>query len=116
MALRGAGKLDRRITFRRLVESQSASGAVVLTPQVIATVWAEKSPDRGTEAFREGQVQGWAAVTWRTRYFHEAMTEPTVKWEIVEGLRVYEVLEVRDLGRREGWEFVTRARAEDQVA
>jgi head-tail adaptor len=111
-----AGKLDRRITLRRLVVSQSASGAVVLTPQVIATVWAQKVPDRGLEAFREGQVQGWASVTWRTRYFLDGVEEPTVKWELLEGSRVYEVLEVREIGRREGWELVTRARAEDQVA
>ena len=109
-----AGKLDRRITFRKLVESQSASGAVVYAPQDVATVWAEKVPDSGLEAFREGQVQGWFAVVWRTRFFRDAADDPTVKWEIVEGLRVYEVLDVREIGRREGWEFVTRARAEDQ--
>lgn len=110
-----AGKLDRRITLRKLVESQSSSGAVVTTPQDVATLWAQKVHERGTEAYREGQVQGWAAVIWRTRWFLDAALEaPTVKWELLEGERVYEVLEVREVGRREGWEFVTRARAEDQ--
>lgn len=112
---RGAGLLDRRITFRKLVETQSASGAVVYTPQDVATVWAQKIHERGTESFREGQAQGWSAVLWRTRFFKDAAQEPTVKWEIVEGLRVYEVLEVREMGRAEGWEFVSRARAEDQA-
>lgn len=112
-----AGKLDRRITLRRLVESQSASGAVVVTPQNVATLWAQKMPERGSETYREGQVQGWSAVVWRTRHFFDsALEEPTVKWEIVEGERVYEILEVREIGRREGWEFVARARAEDQAA
>jgi hypothetical protein len=111
-----AGDYDRRITLRKLVESQSASGAVVLAPQVFGIMWARKMPDRGLEAFREGQIQGWATVTWRTRYFRDGAQEPTVKWEILEGLRAYEVLEVREIGRKEGWEFVTRARAEDQVA
>lgn len=110
-----AGKLDRRITLRKLVERQSSSGAVVTAPQDVATMWAQKVHERGTEAYREGQVQGWAVVVWRTRWFLEAVSEPTVKWEIVEGARVYEVLEVREVGRREGWEFVSRARAEDQA-
>ena len=111
-----AGERDRRITFRKLVESQSASGAVIYTPQDIATVWAQKIPDRGLEAFRESQVQAWATVTWRTLFHHDGFSDPTVKWEILEGIRVYEVLEVREIVRRKGWEFVARARAEDQVA
>lgn len=111
-----AGKLDRRVTFRKLTETASASGGVILTPTHVVTVWAAKVPDRGLEAFREGQVQGWAAVTWRTRYFRDGFDEPTVKWELLEGTRVYEILDVREIGRREGWEFVTRARAEDQAA
>jgi head-tail adaptor len=111
-----AGALDRRITLRRLVEGRSGSGAVVYTPQNVATVWAQKMPDRGTEGFREAQVQGWSVVIWRIRYFRDGLEEPTVKWEILEGSRVHEILEVRELGRRDGWELVTRARAEDQVA
>lgn len=111
-----AGDLDCRITLQKLVESQSESGATIVTPQDFRTVWAQKVPDRGTEAYREGQVQGWAAVIWRTRYFLDAGQEPTVKWQILEGTRVYEILEAREIERREGWEFVTRARAEDQAA
>ncbi len=111
-----AGILDRRITLRKLIEGQSDSGAVTYTPQNFATVWAQKVPDRGSEAFREAQLQGWALVTWRTRFFQDALADPTVKWDLLEGDRVYEILEVREIGRREGWELVTRCRAEDQVA
>ena len=110
-----AGNLDRRVTLRRLVETASGSGAVIYTPEDVATVWAQKVPERGSEGFREQQVQGWAVVIWRLRYSLDVM-DPTVKWQLVEGVRVYDVLEVRELGRREGWELVTRARAEDQVA
>lgn len=109
-----AGLLDRRVTLRRMVETQSASGAVTETAQDVAEVWAEKHPDRGIEAFREEQRQGWAVVVWRIRYLLDGIQEPTVKWDLKEGARIYEILEVRELGRREGWELVTRARAEDQ--
>jgi head-tail adaptor len=110
-----AGRLDRRVKLQKLVESQSDSGAVVETPHLVATVWAEKIPERGTERFAEDQVQGWAVVRWRLRWFQENLEDPTVKWQLVEGQRVYDVQEVREIGRREGWEFVTRCRAEDQA-
>ncbi len=111
-----AGRLDRRVTLRKHVESQSASGAVIYTPTAIATVWARKTPDRGAEAFREGQVQGWTNVIWQIRYIRDVLADPTVKWDLLEGTRVYEILAVNEIGRREGWELVTRCRAEDQAA
>lgn len=109
-----AGELDRTITLRKLVESQSDSGAVILTPQTVASgVWARKAPERSLESFREEQTAGWRVVMWRTRYLLDAAgLEPTVKWQIVEGTRVYDILDVREIGRREGWEFVAQARAE----
>ncbi len=109
-----AGRLDRRVTLRRMVEGQSAAGAAIETPQDVRTVWAHKVPDHGMESFAEEQRQGWAFVIWRVRYLLDGLLEPTVKWSLVEGARVYEILEVRGIGRREGWEFVTRCRAEDQ--
>lgn len=106
--------MDRRITLRRHVKSQSAAGAAVETPAVVATVWAERLPESGTEAFREGQRQGWAVVVWRVRYLLDGQNEPTVEWSLLDGVREYEILEVRELGRRDGWELVTRFRSEDQ--
>jgi len=110
-----AGSRRWQITLRRLVESQSDSGAVKFTPETVKTLWAQKITDRGTEAFREGQIVAWANVTWRTAWFQDELEDPTVKWQLVEGARVYDVLAVREIGRRAGWEFNTRARAEDQV-
>jgi SPP1 family predicted phage head-tail adaptor len=108
-----AGKLDRRIVFQKATESQSASGAVVETWSNVATVWATYLPESGTEGFRETQEQGWSVVRFRTRYWVDVDGVPTVKYRIVFDDVVYDILEVRELGRREGWEFVARARAED---
>jgi HK97 gp10 family phage protein len=86
-----AGRLDRRVKLQRLTESQSESGAVEYTPRLIATVWAEKVPEGGSEAFREAfreeQLQGWSRVTWRIRWVQDDfdLSEPTVKWRLVEG-------------------------------
>ena len=112
-----AGRLDRRVTLRKLTEGQSASGAVTYTPEDVAIVWAQKVPERGTETFGEQQVQGWSNVVWRIRWLQEDdLQDPTVKWELLEGTRVYEILSISEIGRREGWELATRCRAEDQVA
>ena len=110
-----AGQLDRRVTLRRFTEDTSG-GSVTRTPEIVATVWAQKQPDRGSEAYRNDEVVGWAAVIWRTRWFLYGSEAPTPKWDLLEGERAYEILDVREIGRREGWEFVTRCRAEDQTS
>lgn len=109
-----AGRLDRRIKLYKLIESQTDSGAVELTSELVAKVWAAKMPEKGSEGFREEQEQGWAVVTWQIRWIQDGLDDPTVKWELRERERVYDILEVREIGRRVGWELVTRCRAEDQ--
>ena len=73
-------------------------------------------PERGTEAFREGQPQAWSTVLFRTLYVLDAAKVPTAKYRIVFEGRTYDVVDVREIGRRRGWEFVCRARAEDRAA
>lgn len=111
-----AGRRDRQITLQRLVETQeeSGSGAVEVTPKKIAKLWAEMVQGDGSEGFGEDQVKGWSPVTWRTLYFQEGADDPTVKWQIVYRGVVYDVTSVREIDRKKGWEFISRARAEDQ--
>lgn len=120
MSVVPAGKRDRRIKLYRFTDSQSDSGAAEQTPVLIGTFWAEKVQERtklDTEHHAEEQEIGWSYRRWRTVYFQTAdFEDPTVKWELREGLRVYEVLGVTELGRRGGWEFRSRVRSEDQKA
>lgn len=114
-----AGKRDRRIKLYRFTESESESGEVVLTPVLVGTFWAEKVQERSrfdTEGHAEDQEIGWSYRRWRTLHFKTAdFEDPTVKWELREGARVFEVLGVTEVaGLHTGWEFRTRARAEDQ--
>jgi SPP1 family predicted phage head-tail adaptor len=111
-----AGTLDRRVTFQKAAETQSQSGAVVLTWGSVATVWASFTPESGTESFREGQEQAWGIVRFRTRYWLDDFEGPTPKYRISHDGRLYDILEVREIGRREGWEFVARARQEDPTS
>jgi len=113
-----AGKRDRRITLRRYDEGRSATGAPTRTARVVGDFWAEKVPESWPTDYEQAQQQrvGWSPVTWRILYVSIGLVEPTVKWDLLEGDRVYEILQVKEIGRREGLEPVTRARAEDQRA
>ena len=113
-----AGRRNRRITIQKLVEgAPSSSGGVALAPVDVATVWAEMVPERGTEVFREGQPQAWSTVLFRTLHFLDLAQVPTVKYQILYAGRIYDVLDVREQERpTDGWEFVSRARAEDRAA
>lgn len=111
-----AGRMDRRVKLQKMIESVGVSGAVTETPLLVATVWAQKIPENGSERFAEEQIQGWSIVTWRIRWMRDGIDDPTVKWQLLEGARVYDIMDVREIGRREGWELVTRCRAEDQTA
>jgi head-tail adaptor len=109
-----AGALDRRILLRRVVETEQGGRNVEAVTDF--PLWADKRPERGTEAQAADQVQAWAYVTWRIRWFEFAGNEtPTAKWRVVEGARVYDVLEIREIGRREGVDLYCRTRAEDQA-
>jgi hypothetical protein len=112
-----AGRLKYRITIRRIVEGKSAGHAAIETPVVVAAnVPARKIEGPGTSRFLEEQRVEWAAVVWECRYFLlDETDEPTSKFDIVHEGRVYEVLDKpQEIGWREGWRFITRARAEDQ--
>ena len=112
-----AGKRDRWITIQKLVEDDpSSSGGVALEPVDVTSCWAEMVPERGTEMFRQDQPAAWSTVLFRTLYILDAAKIPTVKYQIVLDGRTYDVVDVREIGRRRGWEFVGRARAEDRAA
>lgn len=107
-----AGRLDRRVTLRQITET-TPFGAVVREALDVATVWAQKVPDRGMEQGDQSEVAAWSVVTWKIRWFQIGLDSPNARWQVVEGARVYDVTEVREIGRREGWEIVARYRAED---
>jgi hypothetical protein len=64
--------------------------------------------------FRNDQKQGWSTMLFRTRYMLDGAQVPTVKHRISYAGRLYDILDVREINRREGWEYVGRARSEDR--
>lgn len=111
------GRMRHRLKIERLVESQSGSGAVIQTPRLIATVWAEREPEEGREFFTEEQRAAFGRVVWGIHYLVDGTDEPTPKWRVREGARVHNILDVQPDPKGPGisWFLLTEYRAEDQT-
>ena len=109
-----AGRLDRRIAIKRRTVTQSASGEEQVTWTTVATVWAEKIENRGTERFSAQQYVGHAVRTFRFRW-STTVAEVTTKHRVTFDGRDFDITDVREVGRREGIEVDCYARSEDAV-
>jgi SPP1 family predicted phage head-tail adaptor len=110
-----AGNLDRRITIQRKVVAQNDLGEEITTYADVATVWARKLENRGSERFTAQQVVGEAVRTFQFRWSN-TVKEITDKHRIVFDGRNFDITDVREIGRREGIEVDCYARAEEPVA
>lgn len=99
-----AGKLDRRLTLRRNTPTKDEFGHEVANWSDLATVWASKEDVQDAERVRAQQVG--ASIT--TRFQIRPLAggaRPSVKDQAVcEGL-TYEITNVKEIGRRVGWEL-----------
>lgn len=95
-----AGDLDRRILIQRDAGERDSFGQPVEDWQNVATVWARVRWLSGNESFSEGGEQRVA----------RQMVEFTVRWRpgleprlrvVWEG-RTYDIVDVAEIGRREG--------------
>lgn len=97
-----AGRLDRRLTISRRVETgRDDLNNPVFEWQTVRTVWAAKIHKSEDEAFAASQHYSKRTVTFRTRYFAD-VTE-TDRLEI-DGA-VYRITGIREIGRRAGLEI-----------
>lgn len=109
-----AGALDRRITIRRLSPTQSGSGEEADSFLPLATVWAEKRENSGSERFANQQTVGKAFVTFRFRW-SQTVKEVSVKHQIEFDGRNFDIVAVREIGRREGIEVDCLVRSEEPL-
>lgn len=105
-----AGKLDRRLTIRRLIETgRDAMNAPVRDWADVVTVWAQQRPQRGSERFAAAQLSGTAVMTFHIRYRDDV----TVKDRLVYEGREYEIVAPpREIGRRVVTEIDAVARSD----
>jgi SPP1 family predicted phage head-tail adaptor len=104
-----AGKLDRRLTIQR--------ATIVLTPPFnepvetwvdVATVWAQQRPNRGAERFSAQEINGEAVMTFHIRYRSDVTVKDRIRYEG----RTWNILDVREVGRRVVTEIDAVAREE----
>lgn len=105
-----AGKLDRRLTIRRYMETgRDAMNAPVHAWADVVTVWAQQRPQRGSERFAAAQLSGTAVMTFHIRY----RADVTVKDRLVYEGREYEIVAPpREIGRRVVTEIDAVARSD----
>lgn len=106
-----AGRMDRRITLRNATVAINAKGEAIETYSDLATVWAEVRDPTGREVFaseqRAAQIDRVFVIRWRT-----GVTNLTriVYDDGALGSQTYDVVEVAEIGRREGLALRAMAR------
>jgi SPP1 family predicted phage head-tail adaptor len=103
-----AGKLDRLVTLERATVVDDPFGGEVETWAPLATVPAEMLPISDGERFRYGEVAAEITTRWRIRWGYDVTAEDRLTYEG----RVFAIVGVKEIGRHEGQELTTGARAE----
>lgn len=106
-----AGKLDRRIVLQRATVTTDAFNQPVSTWATLATVWASATPISDGERARAGEVFSNINMRFQIRYSSVVALVDTRDRVVFDG-RVYDLVGVKELGRREALELTAAARAE----
>jgi SPP1 family predicted phage head-tail adaptor len=105
-----AGALDRRITIEQLTETRDGAGGVVPTWDAVCVIWAQRTPVTAREKFAAQQLAADADTRYRIRDPGFEVSPKTHR--VKDGLRVYDIRGVLEVGRREGVDLLALARAE----
>lgn len=110
-----AGRMDRRVAIHQAEITQSDSGQETRTWSTLTTVWAEKVENRGQERFAAQQLVGHAVKTFRLRWSSAIASELTNEHRISFDGRLFDITDIRELGRREGIEIDCYASGEEPM-
>lgn len=96
-----AGRLDRRATLQRPVETRGAAGDSLIAYETVAEVWAGKRDVRGRELIAAGgtlaEAETFITIRWR------ADLRPA--WRVLLDGRAWDIQHAAEIGRREGLEL-----------
>lgn len=113
-----AGDLDRRVTVQELIETQDEFGQPIQSWETVATVWAQVQQQSGREFFAAQQTVSERRTVFRLRWLEGITVTHRVVYPAVadgspppepDGNAIYNINEVRELGRREGLELHSTA-------
>jgi SPP1 family predicted phage head-tail adaptor len=110
MAL-AAGKMDRRITLERFTETVDQFNEPVKAWGVLATRAASYEPLSDGERFRAGETAANASARFVIRY-GSTVSDLNPKDRLTFGGVIYDIVRVKEIGRREGLEITANARAD----
>jgi SPP1 family predicted phage head-tail adaptor len=107
-----SGERDRLITLQQKTYTLDGFGGEVITWTTIGQRWASSMPVKDGERF--GNQEAIATITHRFRISWDqaaAQVDPT--YRVLFDNRLYDVVAVKEIGRREGIEISATARAEN---
>lgn len=104
-----AGNLDRRIVIERATVSHDQFNAPVEVWGTLATVWASKTDVKDGERMRADAVSSEITTRFRIRY-STTVADVSPKDRVQFDGRIYDIVAVKEIGRREGIEITASAR------
>lgn len=106
-------RLDRKITLERFnYTTDSGSGEQVKTWSALATVWASKRDVSDSERVASAEVSAEIGTRFQIRW-DSSWSDLNPKDRVVYDGRTYDIVGVKELGRREGLEISAKARADE---
>lgn len=76
-----AGKLDRRITILRCVESKGSSGEILRDWTELASAWARRVPQGAAEKLLGRELVSESSVLWSIRWRDDVTSEMRIKFD-----------------------------------
>jgi SPP1 family predicted phage head-tail adaptor len=110
MAL-AAGKMDRRITLERFTETVDQFNEPVKAWGALATRWASYEPISDGERFRAGETAATASARFVIRH-SATVADLNPKDRLTFDGAAWQILHVKEIGRREGIEISATVRAD----
>ena len=107
-----AGKMDRRITLQRFTQTVDAYNEPVLTWATLATRSASYEPISDGERFRAGETAAVLGARFVIRH-SSTVSNLNPKDRLTFDGETFSILNVKQIGRREGLEITTTARIDD---
>lgn len=106
-----AGKLDRRITLQQLTQGVDGYNRPTADWLTLATRWASWRRATANEQLAGGQVNAQVTDIFEIRY-DSTVAALSPKDRLTYGSRTYDIVEVTEIGRREGLLIRAVARAD----
>lgn len=105
------GKLDRRIVLQRATKSKDSFGQPIETFADWQTVWAAYMPVSDGEKLRANETYSNLTARFKIRWSSAVSTLNTKDRVTFDG-RTFDIIGVKELGRRDGLEITAATRGE----